>query len=77
MTSELDSLARRLAVPPDRLRAFAAYDGARLARLDALVEAAMTREDAAFDAGLEEALSFVPRLLRPTAKKMLFGGGHG
>jgi hypothetical protein len=77
MTTELDTLARRLSVPPDRLAAFAAYDGGRLARLDTLLGTAMNQEDAAFDAGLEEALRFVPKLLRPAAKKLLFGGSHG
>lgn len=77
MTTELDSLARRLTVPSDRLAAFAAYDEGRLAHLDTLLGTAMTQEDQAFDTGIEEALRFVPKLLRPAAKKLLFGGGRG
>lgn len=77
MTTELDALAHRLRVGPDRLAAFAAYDGGRLAHLDTLLDAAMAQEDRAFDAGLEEALRFVPKLLRPAAKRLLFGGGRG
>lgn len=77
MTTELDALARRLRVGPDRLTAFAAYDGDRLAHLDTLLDTAMTQEDQTFDARLEEALRFVPKLLRPAAKRLLFGGGRG
>lgn len=77
MGTELDSLAATLGVSPSRLAPFASYEGRQLAALDALITATMTAEDKAFDAALEEALGFVPRLLRPTAKRMLFGGGRG
>lgn len=76
MTAELTRLAGRLGVDEQRLAAFASYDGADLARLDAAVERAMTAEDHAFEEALEKALGFVPRLLRGTAQKLLHQGGH-
>lgn len=73
----LDALATHLGVNTDRLQAFSSYDESQLARLDTLITGAMTAEDAAFDAGIEEGLRFIPRPLRPAAKKILFGGGRG
>ena len=73
----LDMLAEHLGVKNDRLNAFSSYDEGQLAQLDTLLTDAMDAEDNAFDAGLEEALRFVPRPLRPAAKKILFGGGRG
>lgn len=76
MSTELDSLADALAVPPERLAPLASYDAWRLAALDALVRRAMARRDAAFDTATENALTHVPRVLRGTAKKLLAGSAH-
>ena len=73
----LDTLAEHLGVRTDRLVAFSSYDEDRLAQLDTLITGAMSAEDKAFEAGLEEALRFIPRPLRPAAKKILFGGSRG
>jgi hypothetical protein len=73
----LEDLAGTLGVSPDRLAMLASYDEAELRRFEQLVSGAMRQEDAAFDAGAEEGLRFVPALLRPAAKKMLFGGHRG
>ncbi len=73
----LDTLAEHLGVRADRLTAFSSYDEDQLARLDTLLTGAMSAEDEQFEAGLEEALRFVPRPLRPAAKKILFGGSRG
>ena len=73
----LDTLAEHLGVTTDRLAAFSSYDESRLAQLDTQLTGAMSAEDKQFEAGLEEALRFVPRPLRPAAKKILFGGSRG
>jgi hypothetical protein len=75
MSTALENLARRLRVPPDRVPAMSQYDEDRVAAYDRLVQQAMEREHAALAHALEEALTHIPRLLRPMAKKML-GGGH-
>ena len=72
----LDTLAAHLRVPTDALAALSAYDDERIGALDALIQKAFEDEDRSFDSALEEALRFVPRLLRPAAKKLLFGGGQ-
>lgn len=72
----LDRLAATLGVDRTRLDALSGYSEEQLGEFEARIAAAMEREDAAFDAGLEDALRFVPVLLRPTAKKLLFGGGR-
>ena len=71
----LSPLAERLGVEPGRLAPLAGYGEDQIARLDALVARAMQQEDEAFDASLEEALRFVPKLLRGRAAKLLFPGG--
>lgn len=76
MSPELDSLASALGVPPARLAPFAAYDARQLATLDALVRRAVAAREAAFREALESALTHVPRVLRPTARKLLSGGWH-
>jgi len=77
-TGGLGRVAATLGVPEETLAPLAAYDEVELQRLDELVRAALSAEDRAFEAGLEEALRFVPRLLRGAAKGLLFpGGGRG
>jgi hypothetical protein len=76
MTAELDALAQRLGVDRQRLTPLRASAPDDIAALDAAVARAMEQEDRAFDAALEEALRFVPRLLRGPAQKLLFPGGR-
>jgi hypothetical protein len=71
MSSALDTLARHLGVPTAQVPVLAAYDDAQVAAYDALLTRAMETEDAAFETALDEALAFVPRLLRPVARKVL------
>ena len=70
----LDALAGRLGVPTDQLAAFAAYDEEQLAIIDGVVGDALESEDVAFTKAVEESLAFLPRLIRPIAKKVLLGG---
>lgn len=76
MTAELDRLAQRLRVTPAALDML--EDAARedLETLDTVVAQAMDEEDKAFEKGLEDALRFVPRILRGAAQKLLFPGGR-
>lgn len=76
MTTELDRLAQRLRVTPAALDML--EDAARedVETLDAAVAHAMAEEDQAFDKALEDALRFVPRILRGAAAKLLFPGGR-
>lgn len=76
MGADVSRLAGRLGVQPTRLAPFETYDAAQLDHLETAVGRAMDAEDKAFDAALEEALRFVPRLLRGTAQKLLFPGGR-
>ncbi len=71
----LRDLATTLRVPPHELAPFADLGPAHLARLDELVRGAMDAEDRAFAGSLEEALGLLPRLVRGTARRMLFPGG--
>ena len=71
-----EDLARTLGVPQERLASLEPYADDQVAQLDALITGAMKREDHAFVKGLEDALRFVPALLRPAAKKILAGGGR-
>ncbi|GGU39765.1 hypothetical protein [Nocardioides albus] len=73
MTEGLDRLAATLGVPATRLAPLAAYDDQQLDRFDELVHGAMTAEDKAFDASLDEALKLVPKMLRGVVQKMLGG----
>lgn len=74
----IGALADRLGVPRQRLAPFEGYDEELLAHLTAELDASMQREDESFDAALDEALRFVPKLLRGRAAKLLFpGGGRG
>lgn len=72
----LERLATTLGVDPARLTPFAGYSEEQIDTLVAGLERAMEQEDAAFDQGLEEALRHVPALLRPTARKLVLGGGR-
>ncbi|MFT4286417.1 hypothetical protein [Nocardioides sp.] len=76
MSGELASLANRIGVTEQQLSPFRAYAPDELGRLDTAVARAMTDEDVAFDKALDEALRFVPKLLRGTAQKLLFPGGR-
>lgn len=76
MSTALEKLAHRLRVPADQVPVLGGYDDDRIAAFEATVDQAMSREDAALAQALEEALTHVPRLLRPVAKKMM-GGARG
>ncbi|MFJ9389355.1 hypothetical protein ACIRON_11085 [Nocardioides sp. NPDC101246] len=73
MSEGLDRLAATLRVPATRLAPLEAYDDQQLGRFDDLVQGAMTAEDKAFDASLDEALKLVPKMLRGVVQKMLGG----
>ncbi|MEU6136258.1 hypothetical protein [Nocardioides sp. NPDC047086] len=73
MSEGLDRLAATLGVPATRLAPLEAYDDRQLGRFDELTRGAMTAEDKAFDASLDEALKLVPKMLRGVVQKMLGG----
>ena len=73
MSEGLDRLAATLGVPATRLAPLEAYDDRQLDRFHDLVQGAMTAEDKAFDASLDEALKLVPKMLRGVVQKMLGG----
>jgi len=75
MSEGLTRIAATLGISEERLAPLSAYDEEQLRHFDDLIKEALTAEDKAFDAGLEEALRFVPRLLRGAAKGLLFPGG--
>lgn len=70
----LTTLAERLKVPAADLSALKAYDEAQIAQLDGIIRDAFEAEDRAFTKAVEESLTFLPRLIRPIAKKMMLGG---
>ena len=74
MSEGLDRLAATLGVPATRLAPLEAYDDQQLGRFDDLTRSAMTAEDKAFEASLDEALKLVPKMLRGVVQKMLRGG---
>lgn len=76
VSTALEKLAGRLRVPVERVPVLGQYDEGHVLAFEQIVHDAMEREEDAFTRALEEALEFVPRLLRPVAKKML-GGGRG
>lgn len=76
MSTALEKLAHRLRVPVEDVPVLGEYGEDHVRDYEALLHAAMEREGAALAHAMEQALEFVPRLLRPVAKKML-GGGHG
>ncbi len=76
MSAELDRLAQRLRVTPAALDMLEDAGSKEVQSLDAIVAHAMDDEDKAFDKALEDALRFIPRLLRGTAQKLLFPGGR-
>lgn len=73
MSEGLDRLAATLGVPATRLAPLEAYDDQQLDRFNDLTQGAMTAEDKAFDASLDEALKLVPKMLRGVVQKMLGG----
>ena len=72
--SALETLAERLRVPADQLTSLAAYDDQQVAQIDAVIRDAFEAEDRAFTKAVEDSLNFLPRLIRPIAKKMMLGG---
>ena len=76
MTAELDRLAQRLRVTPAAIDMLEDASRADVEKLDTLLAHAMDDEDKAFDAALEDALRFIPRLVRGPAQKLLFPGGR-
>lgn len=77
MTTTLAAVAAHLHVRPERLASMDKLSNAQQLAFSDLVARAFQAEDKAFDAGLEEALTMVPRLLRPAARSILFGGSRG
>ena len=73
---DVNRLAGQLGVPTARLAMLERYDDAAIARLEQALAGATVAEDRAFDKALDEALRFIPRLLRGTAQKLLFPGGR-
>lgn len=71
MASALDDLKRELRADPPP--AIAALDDADLARLTATLRGAREHQTAALEAATDQGLAFIPRLLRGTVKKVLFG----
>jgi hypothetical protein len=71
MSTALDDLRSELRADPPP--AIAALDGADLARLTATLRAAREHQTAALEAATDHGLSFIPKLLRGTVKKVLFG----
>lgn len=76
MSTALDTLAHRLRVPVDDIPVLGAYDDETIHAYEAMVRTAMEREGESLTHAMEAALDFVPRLLRPVAKKLL-GGSRG
>jgi hypothetical protein len=74
--SALAPLAELLGVPEGELGMLRAYDAAQVEVLEVAVAAALEAEDAAFTTASEDALRFVPRLLRGPARAMLIPGGR-
>lgn len=77
MTTTLAAVAAHLHVRPERLASLEVLTNSQQLAFSDLVARAFQAEDKAFDAGIEEALAMVPRLLRPAARGILFGGGRG
>jgi len=71
MASALDDLKRELCADPPG--AITALDDADLARLTATLRAAREHQTAALEAATDQGLAFIPKLLRGTVKKVLFG----
>lgn len=72
--SALQTLAERLRVPAADLAALKTYDEAQIIEIDGIIRDAFDAEDRAFTKAVEESLTFLPRLIRPIAKKMMLGG---
>ena len=73
----LTRLAETLQVDVDRLAHLDRLGDARIDSFATLVTGAQARDAQSIEAGLQETLRFVPRLLRGTAKKLLFPGDAG
>ncbi|BBH17816.1 hypothetical protein Back2_21030 [Nocardioides baekrokdamisoli] len=72
--SSLLTLAERLKVPAADLAMLKTYDEAQIAQIDGVIGDAFEAEDQAFGRAVEESLTFLPRLIRPIAKKLMLGG---
>lgn len=70
----LQTLAERLRVPPADLAVLKTYDEAQIIEIDGVISDAFEAEDHAFTKAVEESLTFLPRLIRPIAKKLMLGG---
>lgn len=67
-------LAALLGTQPESLTALEHHREDDVRHLTASVRHGMARDDQEVDEGMNQALRFVPGMLRGTAKKMLFGG---
>lgn len=70
----IQTLAERLRVPATDLAVLTTYDDALVAQIDGVIRDAFDAEDQAFTEAVEQAIDFLPRLIRPIAKKMMLGG---
>jgi hypothetical protein len=71
MSSELEALGRVLGDRPPP--AFATLEDRELAALSGALETALERQSAELEAASERALQHVPRMLRGTVKRVVFG----
>lgn len=69
-----DELAAVLGIDPAGLAVLETHDEQQVRQLTDGVRASIAQDDRIVEAGMNEALRFVPGLLRGTAKKLLFGG---
>jgi len=70
------ALAKQLGVDVGRLDGLATLAQDQVDHLDSCIAHAMESAEAAFDAGLEDSLTLVPRPLRGVARTLLFPGGQ-
>ncbi|CAN5199063.1 hypothetical protein BH09ACT11_BH09ACT11_00690 [soil metagenome] len=63
-----------LGIDPASLAVLESHDEQQVRRLTEGVRSSLAKDDQVVEAGMNEALRFVPGLLRGTAKKLLFGG---
>jgi hypothetical protein len=71
-SAALHDLAERLQVDPERIGFLGRLGEPAVEGFASLLADAQARDGQAIEAGLQETLRFVPRLLRGRAKKMLF-----
>lgn len=76
MDAPLEQLQRQIQFDTPLTTFFEQLDSADQSQLAGLVEAALTQQNTTIDEASETALSMVPRVMRGSVKKLLFGGSH-